>query len=65
MERHSRWLCDAGSWWQAAAGSSDVAIAKQLSVNRHTVKLWRKRFAEEGLDGLLGYCTGPGTEAPL
>src|SRR6516165_10831600 len=36
----------------AAAGKSDVAIAEQLSVNRNTVILWRKRFAEEGLDGL-------------
>jgi transposase len=44
----------------AAAGSSDVAIAKQLSVNRHTVKLWRKRFAEEGLDGLWDIAPGRG-----
>src|ERR1700686_5180688 len=28
----------------AAAGESDVAIAQQLSVNRNTVILWRKRF---------------------
>ena len=32
----------------AAAGKSDVAIAEQLSVNRNTVILWRKRFGEEG-----------------
>jgi transposase len=37
---------------EAAGGKSDLAIAKQLSVNRHTVKLWRKRFSAEGLDGL-------------
>ena len=36
----------------AAAGKSDVAISEQLSVNRNTVILWRKRFGEEGLDGL-------------
>jgi glycerol kinase len=36
----------------AAAGESDGAIAKGLSVNRNTVILWRKRFGNEGLDGL-------------
>lgn len=44
----------------AAAGKSDVAIAEQLSVNRHTVILWRKRFAEEGLDGLWDIAPGRG-----
>ena len=44
----------------AAAGKSDVAIAEQLSVNRHTVKLWRKRFDEEGLDGLWDIAPGRG-----
>src|ERR1035437_1540349 len=36
----------------AAAGESDITIAKRLSVNRNTVILWRKRFGDEGLDGL-------------
>ncbi len=36
----------------AAAGESDVAIAQRLAVNRNTVILWRKRFGDEGLDGL-------------
>jgi hypothetical protein len=44
----------------AAAGKSDVAIAKQLSVNRNTVILWRKRFGEEGLDGLWDIAPGRG-----
>jgi transposase len=44
----------------AAAGQSDVAIAEQLSVNRHTVILWRKRFCEEGLDGLWDVAPGRG-----
>ena len=44
----------------AAAGESDVAIAKQLSVNRQTVILWRKRFAEKGLDGLWDVAPGRG-----
>ncbi len=44
----------------AAAGKSDVAIAEQLSVNRNTVILWRKRFGEEGLDGLWDIAPGRG-----
>jgi hypothetical protein len=42
----------------AAAGKPDVAIAEQLSVNRNTVILWRKRFGEEGLDGLWDIAPG-------
>jgi DNA-binding XRE family transcriptional regulator len=44
----------------AAAGKSDVAIAKELSVNRNTVVLWRKRFSEEGWDGLWDIAPGRG-----
>src|ERR1700724_1404765 len=44
----------------AAAGESDVAIAEELSVSRHTVILWRKRFGEEGLDGLWDIAPGRG-----
>jgi transposase len=44
----------------AAAGESDVAIAQQLSVNRNTVILWRKRFGDEGLDGLWDIAPGRG-----
>src|ERR1700686_2248065 len=44
----------------AAAGKSDVAIAEQLSGNRNTVILWRKRFGEEGLDGLWDIAPGRG-----
>lgn len=36
----------------AAQGRSDLAVAEQLQVNRHTVRLWRKRFYEKGLAGL-------------
>lgn len=35
-----------------AAGGSDLAVAEQLGVNRHTVRLWRQRFCEQGLAGL-------------
>src|ERR1043166_3426448 len=44
----------------AAAGESDVAIAERLSVNRNTVILWRKRFGDEGLDGLWDIAPGRG-----
>jgi transposase len=44
----------------AAAGESDVAIAKRLSANRNTVILWRKRFADMGLDGLWDIAPGRG-----
>ncbi|MDQ5863082.1 MAG: IS630 family transposase [Actinomycetota bacterium] len=35
-----------------AEGESDLAVAEQLQINRHTVRLWRQRFAEKGLAGL-------------
>ena len=38
---------------------------ERLSVNRNTVILWRKRFAEEGLDGLVGRGSGPRTKTAL
>ena len=44
----------------AATGESNVAIAERLSVNRNTVILWRKRFADEGLDGLWDIAAGRG-----
>src|SRR5450631_1536568 len=44
----------------AAAGESDVTIAERLAVNRNTVILWRKRFGDEGLDGLWGIAPGRG-----
>lgn len=36
----------------AAAGGSDLAVAEQLRITRHPVRLWRQRFAEHGLAGL-------------
>ena len=43
-----------------ASGESDVAIGKQLSVNRKAVALWRNRFLEQGLDGLWEIAPGRG-----
>ena len=36
----------------AAEGTSNQAIAQALKVNRHTVEIWRQRFAQQGLKGL-------------
>src|SRR5271157_6037549 len=44
----------------AADGQPDVAIARQLSVNRKTVILWRQRFSEQRLDGLSEVAPGRG-----
>ncbi len=37
---------------RAAAGQPNLCISQDLGVSRNTVKLWRRRFAEEGLKGL-------------
>jgi hypothetical protein len=37
-----------------------LSIAAAVGVNRHTVKLWRKRFAEQGLQCLWQIAPGRG-----
>jgi transposase len=44
----------------AASGRSDQAIAAELAVNRHTVRLWRQRFAQQGLQSLWEIAPGRG-----
>jgi transposase len=44
----------------ASKGGSDVAIASQLQLNRHSVTLWRRRFAEHGLKSLWEIAPGRG-----
>ena len=44
----------------AAQGGSDLSIAAGLEVNRHTVTLWRKRFAAQGLACLWEIAAGRG-----
>ena len=44
----------------AAAGQSESAMAKQLGTNRKTVRLWRTRFAEQGLKSLWEVAPGRG-----
>src|ERR1700692_4229947 len=48
----------------AAAGQSNTAIARQLTTRPHTVGKWRRRFVEQGVDGLLDE-PRPGTPRKL
>ncbi len=43
----------------AAQGLSDQAIATELGTSRPTVLLWRRRFAEQGVAGLLNDAPKP------
>ena len=47
----------------AGRGESEAAIASSLEINRKTVRLWRERFAEEGLRGLWEIAPGRGRKA--
>jgi transposase len=44
-------------------GESEAAIAAKMDVNRKTVRLWRKRFIKDGLDGLWEIAPGRGRKA--
>jgi transposase len=41
-------------------GWSDLRIAKELNMNRHTCRLWRRRFAKEGAESLWEIAEGRG-----
>src|ERR1700688_3646851 len=70
QEKLAQWIAAHGSPQQvalrcrivvaAAAGKSDVAIAEELSVSRHTVILGRKGFREGGWGGLGDIAPGRG-----
>jgi transposase len=47
----------------AGRGESEAAIASKLEVNRKTVRLWRERFARDGLSGLWEIAAGRGRKA--
>ena len=49
---------------RCAQGLANHAMARELGVNRKTVTLWRKRFAQSGLDGLRDR-TRPGRKPAL
>jgi transposase len=44
----------------AGQGKQDLEIASALEVNRHTPALWRRRFNEQGLEGLWEVKPGRG-----
>jgi len=47
----------------AGLGKSEAAIAAEMNVNRKTVRLWRDRFAAQGLSGLWEIAPGRGRKA--
>jgi len=47
----------------AGHGKSEAAIAAEMNVNRKTVRLWRERFAAQGLPGLWQIAPGRGRKA--
>jgi hypothetical protein len=47
----------------AAAGQSDLHIAAALGVNRHTVRLWRHRIAQDGIGTVWEVAGGRGRKA--
>ncbi len=47
----------------AGRGESEASVAAKLDVNRKTVRLWRERFIEAGLDGLWEIAPGRGRKA--
>jgi len=49
----------------AAEGLSNRELARRLSTSRPTVLLWRRRFAEAGVDGLLRDAPRPGRRKQL
>jgi transposase len=49
----------------AAAGRSINGLAKELSVTRPTILLWRRRYVELGVDGLLKDAPRPGRKKKI
>jgi transposase len=47
----------------AGLGKTEAAIAAEMNVNRKTVRLWRERFAVQGLPGLWEIAAGRGRKA--
>ena len=47
----------------AANGESESVTASKLQLNRKTVRLWRERFSEQGLQGLWEIAPGRGRKA--
>jgi len=47
----------------AGLGRSEADIAREMNVNRKTVRLWRERFVAKGLPGLWEIAPGRGRKA--
>jgi transposase len=47
----------------AGRGESEASIAAKLDVNRKTVRLWRERFIQDGLESLWEIAPGRGRKA--
>jgi transposase len=72
-EQIEQWLAALGTPQQVALrgrivlaagrGESEAVIAAEMNVNRKTVRLWRERFAEQGLQGLWEIAPGRGRKA--
>ena len=50
---------------QAAVGRPNQAIAKELGISRPTVLLWRQRFKQAGVSGLMKDARRPGRKSRL
>src|SRR5215210_3355974 len=48
-----------------AAGVGDADLAQQLKINRHTCRLWRRRFVAGGPESLWAVATGRGRKPQL
>ena len=44
----------------ASQGQPDTRIASELGINRHTCRLWRQRYIEQGVSALWGIAPGRG-----
>lgn len=44
----------------ASQGQPDTRIASELGINRHTCRLWRQRYIDQGVSGLWGIAPGRG-----
>jgi transposase len=73
QEQIEQWLAALGTPQQvalrcrivlaASCGTPEMEIAAALKINRKTVRLWRERFAREGLQGLWEIAPGRGRKA--
>ena len=56
----SKSFCAAASCWPPPAVSPIMRSRRKWAANRHTVRLWRKRAAQEGLKSLWQIAPGRG-----